>query len=315
LAFFEQSITQHIMVCLPMNTSPNYYEVLGIPVDATSRQIKAAFKKLALQYHPDVYKGVDAHERMRILLQAYQTLSDPAARRQYDIQHSKYGTACESFPSAYERNTSSIVTRDAVRARAQEISARARRDRQRYYDFPGFPVGQSVHIDLIDIAYTLVPQQARELVQQGMLRGNAPTTERQTYFCHRCHHRWEEQSSMDDLPSNCPKCQATDWAEFLLLRCLHCRAVFESEQIRHEIGLHRYGRRARRAAADLCQPYELFPLCPYCGSARWSPAEEARRGELQLHIARRSTRLRLVGICVALIVLLVVGAVILGVVR
>ncbi len=297
-----------------MSTSPNYYEVLGIAVDASSREIKAAFKRLALQYHPDVYKGVDAHERMRVILRAYQTLNDPAARRQYDAQHSKYIKVRGSSPDVYEGSTSSTLTRDAVRARAQNISARARRDRQRYYDFPDFSAGQPVYIDLIDITYTLSPAEAHELVQQGMLRGKAPRTERQTYFCHRCHHRWGKQSSTSNLP-HCPKCQATDWTEFLLLRCLHCCAVFESEQIRYEIGSHHYGRRGHTATTDLCQPYELFPLCPYCGSARWSPAEDARIAELQLRIVRRSTRLRLVVICVALVVIAMVGAIVLGVIH
>ena len=294
-----------------MSTSPNYYKVLGVPIDASSSQIKAAFKKLALQYHPDVYKGTDAHERMRVILQAYQTLSDPMARRRYDIQHSKHLNARNNLPVATDHNTSSSLTREAVRARAQDISARARRDRQRYYDFPDFLPGQPVHIDLVDIAYTFSPTQARELVQHGMLRGNALKTEGQTFFCHRCHHRWEEQSSINNLPSKCPQCLATDWAEFLLLRCLHCCAVFESEQIRYEVGLHRYGRRAHRTATDLCHPYELFPLCPYCGGARWSPAEEARISELQLRSMRRSRRLRLVAICLALVFVAIGGALIL----
>ena len=297
-----------------MSTSSNYYEVLGVPMDASSSQIKAAFKKLALQYHPDVYKGVDAHERMRIILQAYQTLSDPTARRRYDFQHSKYSKYCSSS-IVYERNTSSTLTREAVRAWAQDISARARRDRQRYYDFPDFLPDQSVHIDLVDVTYIFLSTQAHELVQHGMLRGEAPRTEGQTFFCHRCHHRWEEQSSTNDLPSNCPKCQAPDWTEFLLLRCRYCCAVFESEQIRYEIGLHRYGRRVHRTATDLCQPYELFPLCPYCGRAHWSPAEEARISELQLRRRGRSRKLRLVIICLALVLVAIGGAFLLWIIR
>ncbi len=291
-----------------MSTSPNYYEVLGVPIDASSSQIKAAFKKLALQYHPDVYKGVDAHERMRVILQAYQTLSNPMARQRYDLQYSKHFKARNSFPIASGRNTSSTLTHEAVRTRAQDRSARARRDRQRHYDFPDFLPGQPVHIDVVDIAYTFSPAQARELVQHGMLRGNAPKTEGKTFFCHRCHHRWEQQSSINNLPSDCPQCRARDWAEFLLLRCLHCCAVFESEQIRYEVGLHRYGRRVHRTTTDLCHPYELFPLCPYCGRARWSPAEEARISELQRRRMRRSRRLRLVGICLALVLVVIGGA-------
>ena len=70
-----------------METPNDYYAVLGVDAQASASSIKAAFKKLALQYHPDVYKGTDAEERMRKLLQAYQTLSDPEARRERDLQH------------------------------------------------------------------------------------------------------------------------------------------------------------------------------------------------------------------------------------
>jgi len=69
-----------------MNNFPDYYTLLGVTIDAPPSAIKAAFKKLALQYHPDVYKGEDAQERMRNLLLAYQTLSDSVTRKAYDAR-------------------------------------------------------------------------------------------------------------------------------------------------------------------------------------------------------------------------------------
>src|SRR6516225_5800886 len=73
-----------------MDTFTDYYTVLGVDSHASASTIKAAFKKLALKYHPDVYKGSDAQERMRDLLIAYQTLSDPASRRDYDVLRAEY---------------------------------------------------------------------------------------------------------------------------------------------------------------------------------------------------------------------------------
>src|SRR5260370_18416563 len=73
-----------------MDSFTDYYEVLGVDSHASVDTIKAAFKKLALKYHPDVYKGPDAEDRMRNLLLAYQTLSDPISRRNYDVQRTEH---------------------------------------------------------------------------------------------------------------------------------------------------------------------------------------------------------------------------------
>ena len=303
-----------------MNSFTDYYAILGIEVDAPPSAIKSAFKKLALQYHPDVYKGDDAHERMRLLLLAYQTLNDPVARRQYDARRSEYvqdGGVLRpaSMPGTPTRSTASASSQ---RSRA-EVSPRARRDRQRHYDFPDFRDGQPVYIDLIDMAYVLSPIEARSLFQQGMLRGVVPETEEHAFYCHRCRHTWKTVPAHDgrerrNLPRLCPKCKATDWAEYLLLRCLHCSAIFESEQIRYEVGTYTYGTGNPLDDAALCEPYELFPLCPYCGTARWCPVEESRVKVLRERADRRGVVLLLLWVSVAVVVL-VVGAVILEVLK
>ncbi len=298
-----------------MNSFTDYYAILGIEVDAPPSAIKTAFKKLALQYHPDVYKGDDAHERMRLLLLAYQTLNDPVARRQYDTRRSEHVPGSR-LPRAV--NIAGAPTRSATGRTRSEVTPGARRDRQRHYDFPDFRDGHPVHIDLIDMAYTLSSTEARTLIQQGMLRGVAPETEERALYCHRCHHTWNTGSSQREkstLPRLCPKCRATDWSEYLLLRCLHCCAVFESEQIRYEVGTYTYGTRDPLSGAALCPPYELFPLCPYCGTARWCPAEDARVHELRERAARHAALLRMVWITVAVVVVVVVGAIVLGVLR
>ena len=62
----------------------DYYEVLGIGRNASDDEIKAAFRKLARQYHPDVNKEHDAEEKFKELNEAYGVLSDSDKRARYD---------------------------------------------------------------------------------------------------------------------------------------------------------------------------------------------------------------------------------------
>ena len=62
----------------------DYYEVLGVQKGANKEQIKDAYRKLALQFHPDRNKAPEAEARFKEISEAYAVLSDDEKRRQYD---------------------------------------------------------------------------------------------------------------------------------------------------------------------------------------------------------------------------------------
>jgi molecular chaperone DnaJ len=62
----------------------DYYDVLGIPKNASNDEIKAAFRKLARQYHPDVSQEANAEEHFKEVNEAYSVLSDADKRAAYD---------------------------------------------------------------------------------------------------------------------------------------------------------------------------------------------------------------------------------------
>ena len=68
------------------NSKRDYYEVLGVPKDATDDVIRRAYKKLAVKWHPDKHTDdkKEAEEKFKEISEAYSVLSDPKKKREYD---------------------------------------------------------------------------------------------------------------------------------------------------------------------------------------------------------------------------------------
>ena len=63
----------------------DYYEVLGVPRDATAEQVKKAYRKLAMKYHPDVADDPASAEKFKEIGEAYPVLSVDKKREMYDL--------------------------------------------------------------------------------------------------------------------------------------------------------------------------------------------------------------------------------------
>ena len=62
----------------------DYYQILGVSRNASPADIKKAYRKLALEYHPDRNKEKDAEVKFKEATRAYKVLSDPSKKQQYD---------------------------------------------------------------------------------------------------------------------------------------------------------------------------------------------------------------------------------------
>ena len=67
-----------------MATKRDYYDILGVDKSAADAQIKSAYRKMALQWHPDRNKSSDAETKFKEINEAYQVLSDPKKKTNYD---------------------------------------------------------------------------------------------------------------------------------------------------------------------------------------------------------------------------------------
>lgn len=77
-------------------TSPDHYEALGVPRDASPDAVRQAYRRLARRFHPDVNREPGAEDRFKAISEAYDVLRDPDKRAQYD----RYGAVGAGAPGA-----------------------------------------------------------------------------------------------------------------------------------------------------------------------------------------------------------------------
>ncbi len=111
----------------------DYYEILGVTKSATDAEIKKAYRKLALQYHPDKNEGnKEAAEKFREATEAYDVLSDENKRKQYDqygrvLDDNQYGGGGFGGSSMFDDLFSEFFGGATGGARGGRQSARPRK--------------------------------------------------------------------------------------------------------------------------------------------------------------------------------------------
>lgn len=114
----------------------DYYKILGVGHDATDDDIKKAYRKLAMKYHPDRNQNdKEAEAKFKDVQVAYDTLSDPEKKRSYDFQSQYSGNNTDFFndifsrsnhQSEYENHYGGDTFADRFREFAQSFTAHAR---------------------------------------------------------------------------------------------------------------------------------------------------------------------------------------------
>jgi DnaJ-class molecular chaperone len=92
LFLYTSSLLYLSLLLTNVNAEENYYQLLGLKKGATDDQIKKAFKKMAIKFHPDKNKDDPdgAKQKFQKIANAYETLSDPEKRQVYD-EHGEEG--------------------------------------------------------------------------------------------------------------------------------------------------------------------------------------------------------------------------------
>ena len=165
-------------------THIDYYETLGVPRTADQETIKKAYRRLALEYHPDRNpNNPEAEEKFKLINEAYEVLSDPQKRREYD-RFGRVGSA-NTAGSAYADPFAQIIEEFFRGAYGGERRSRS--------GSPRGPQGEDIEVRL-------------RLSLEDVLKGTRKTlTYKRRIPCEAC----GGTGHADKTPPICPTCQGT----------------------------------------------------------------------------------------------------------
>lgn len=98
----------------------NYYEILGVTIESDAEEIRSAYRQLAREYHPDVNPDPRSHEYMAQINVAFEALSDPARRLEYDASLGRVGVRDRETKQKEESRPSAVQVKIHRRLRAHK---------------------------------------------------------------------------------------------------------------------------------------------------------------------------------------------------
>ncbi|GHU52342.1 hypothetical protein FACS189496_2320 [Bacilli bacterium] len=126
----------------------NYYEILGIRIDATIAEIKKAYKTLAFCYHPDRCKDPDANEKFIEVQRAYETLNDSERKQQYDKIVAgviEYIKLCDKYKKILSTTCMPFVTQFTSKQQIGNL-----------FDFKNFNITPGMIVDVYDNVFCFI---------------------------------------------------------------------------------------------------------------------------------------------------------------
>jgi curved DNA-binding protein CbpA len=152
----------------------NYYEILIINRNATEKQVKAAFKKLAVQFHPDKNPGnKNAEEKFKTINEAYQTLSDITKRDIYDqkLEHFLYSQKTDHAQTTYHKQSTTEKQQPKAQYKPEDFSTQGK-----HYSGPYYDHNKRSSLNYV-IAFTIIFIIATGALLFGFMMNNIAATE------------------------------------------------------------------------------------------------------------------------------------------
>ncbi len=191
----------------------DYYDVLGVPREATADQIKRAYRKLAMQYHPDVADTADAADKFKEIGEAYEVLHDSNKRAMYDRGVDPMGSGFNGsggfgFPGG--ANAAGFDFTNLVDAMFGGATARGPRSRVRR----GQDALVRLHLTLAEAAFGITkPLRVDTAVVCGTCNGTGAREGSEPVTCSTCHGQGDitsvQRSFLGDIRTTqpCPNCR------------------------------------------------------------------------------------------------------------